>query len=344
MAARQIALRQWIRGALHAMGARAPDGGFPGVVFAGGPVPPDVQSRLAGRLREEAAARRDRGQAAAANVARRNQEAEDAAVTPGPGVEGVWQLGAAVRRWRETGTLDLRPGGRRGDLDDWLDGVAAGQVSPAPWIRAALGVLGIRWQPGDEGRPYPPAAEVSAAAQSLAAAAERAVTGWRERAADDGQPDGEQGGEPGTAAEVTAARGRAGLRQAGTGRPCPARARLLAAGRSTGAPSGRALPAPASRDWWQLVTDDWHQRSADGSGTRPAALAPIDAALEAGAAQPGTPGAVQGVLDAIAAVPDPPGGRPGELIGQTAGSDGTRTGRLRPAGAHIAALVAGDHR
>ena len=87
-------------------------------------------------------------------------------------------------------------------------------------------------------------------------------------------------------------------------------------GADTGAPSGRALPAPASRDWWQLVTDDWHQRSADGSGTRPAALAPIDAALEAGAAQPGTPGAVQGVLDAIAAVPDPPGGRPGELIGQ----------------------------
>ena len=245
----------WAVPALGVLGMRWQDGG------PGGAGVTDEQAGLARRLREEDLARRGPGgDAAAANVARRNQEAEDAAVTPGPGVEGVWQLGAAVRRWRETGTLDLRPGGRRGELDDWLDGVAAGQVSPAPWIRAALGVLGIRWRsqgpvriagsarpgPGTSGtgphglagavRPDP-AGQLRQEDQARGGDGEPVVSGGSQ------DPGGAGPGAPGDAAEAEAGAARLLAQVQAAGR---AHAAVLAGpgGRAAAAAPGPAAEAP----------------------------------------------------------------------------------------------------
>ena len=95
----------WAVPALGVLGMRWQDGG------PGGAGVTDEQAGLARRLREEDLARRGPGgDAAAAAAARQNQAAQDAALAGGVGEEGAWQLGAAVSRWRETGTLDLPPG------------------------------------------------------------------------------------------------------------------------------------------------------------------------------------------------------------------------------------------
>ena len=58
-------------------------------------------------------------------------------------------LRAAVARWRASRTVDLPPGHPAdGELDQWLEDVRDGRVSVPSWLRAALGVLGIRWPRG----------------------------------------------------------------------------------------------------------------------------------------------------------------------------------------------------
>ncbi len=62
------------------------------------------------------------------------------------------RLAAAIRRWRSLGRVDLTSGHPAADpvLDRWLDDVRHGSFDPEipGWLRAALGVLGIRWSPG----------------------------------------------------------------------------------------------------------------------------------------------------------------------------------------------------
>ncbi len=99
---------------------------------------------LAERLRHEDTARRSG--TPVADVA--GWLADEAFISDPRDGEDVVRLGEAVARWCQTGTLDLPLEGQHEELDRWLERVLAGNISLDPWIRAALGALGIRWRAG----------------------------------------------------------------------------------------------------------------------------------------------------------------------------------------------------
>ena len=126
----------WARPALGVMGLRWDTGSRGGKVAT-------ARRELAARLRAEGEARRggDPGAVGAAVVS------TEKALAPGLGDgDDVAWLREAVAWWRGAGSLDLPPGGGPAGLGGWLAGVAEGQVGPAGWIRAALGVMGLRWR------------------------------------------------------------------------------------------------------------------------------------------------------------------------------------------------------
>ena len=124
----------WTRPSLGVMGMRWQGGPRQGV--------PPARAALAERLRDEA---RAVGPDAIGAARWETDKAFDARLRQDGNVA---RLREAVARWRATGSLDLPLGAGPGELDEWLERILSGEIKPDPWMRAALGWLGIRWRPG----------------------------------------------------------------------------------------------------------------------------------------------------------------------------------------------------